>query len=122
MAGMWPIEKSVEIPDEYLKAWMLRGVRSQAGMMSAGPPLRALIRFQRLNLNDELAEIGSFDVVFCRNVLIYFDPVSRAAAVRRVMSRLAPGGHLFLGHSESLLGAGLRVRSAAPSVYTRADR
>ena len=87
--------------------------------MSAGSALRAVVRFQRLNLHDELPEIGTFDLIFCRNVLIYFDPGSRAAAVRRVLSRLTPSGYLFVGHSESLLGSGLGLRAMAPSVYTR---
>ena len=121
VTGIWPLEKAGEIPQEFLKTYMLRGVRSQAGTMSAGDQLRALIRFQRLNLNDELPDIGAFDLVFCRNVLIYFDPDSRAQALRRILGRLAPAGHLFVGHSESLLGSGLRLRSMAPSVYTRMD-
>jgi chemotaxis protein methyltransferase CheR len=119
MTGVWPMEKASEIPEKHLKSYMLRGVRSQAGLLSAGSQLRPLIRFQRLNLNDELPETGMFDLIFCRNVLIYFDPNARTNAVKRVLSRLSSGGYLFVGHSESLLGAGLRLRAMAPSVYTR---
>lgn len=122
MTGVWPIEKSEEIPEKHRHAYMRRGVRSQAGFMAAGEELRAVVRFRRLNLNDELPEIGSFDLVFCRNVLIYFDPVSRANAVRRILDRLSPRGLLFVGHAESLIGAGLRLRAMAPSVYARVER
>jgi chemotaxis protein methyltransferase CheR len=122
IAGMWPIEKATEIPEPYLKRCMLRGVRSQAGTMSATAETRAIIRFQRINLNDELPELGSFDIIFCRNVLIYFDVASRTQAVGRLLSHLAPSGYLFLGHSESLLSSGLRLRPMAPSVYSRMAR
>lgn len=122
MAGVWPAEKADEIPEKYLKTWMLRGVRSQEGRMTATGEARAVIRFQRLNLHDELPQLGMFDLIFCRNVLIYFDLESRTKAVTRLLSRLAPDGFLFLGHSESLLSSGLRLRPMAPSVYTRMAR
>lgn len=122
MAGVWPVEKAVEIPERHLKSYMLRGVRSQGGRMSASEETRAVIRFQRLNLHEELPELGAFDLIFCRNVLIYFDVTSRANAVTRILSRLAPAGYLFLGHSESLLSSGRRLRPMAPSVYTRMAR
>ncbi len=122
MAGVWPMDKASEIPEKYLKNYMLRGVRSQDGRMSASAQTRAVIRFQRLNLHDELPELGAFDLIFCRNVLIYFDLASRTQAVTRILTRLAPAGFLFLGHSESLLSSGLRLRPVAPSVYTRMAR
>lgn len=122
MAGVWPIDKAGEIPEKYLKNYMLRGVRSEEGRMSASAQTRAVIRFQRLNLHDELPELGTFDLILCRNVLIYFDVASRTKAVTRILTRLAPAGFLFLGHSESLLSSGLRLRPVAPSVYTRMAR
>jgi chemotaxis protein methyltransferase CheR len=122
MAGVWPVEKAAEIPEAYRKEYMLRGVRSQSGSMTASKAARSVIRFQRLNLHDELPELGAFDLIFCRNVLIYFDLASRTKAVTRILSRLGPAGYLFLGHSESLLSSGLRLRPMAPSVYSRMAR
>jgi chemotaxis protein methyltransferase CheR len=122
IAGVWPIEKASEIPEQQLHTFMLRGVRSQSGKMLADDRLRNVIRFQKINLNDELPEIGKFDLVFCRNVLIYFDVPSRTQAVNRLLGRLMPSGYLFLGHSESLLSSGLKLRPVSPSVYTRAAR
>jgi chemotaxis protein methyltransferase CheR len=122
MAGVWPAEKATEIPEQYLKTYMLRGVRSQEGRMTASDEARSVIRFQRLNLHEELPEVGTFDLIFCRNVLIYFDVASRTQAVTRILARLAPAGYLFLGHSESLLSSGLRLRPMAPSVYSRMSR
>jgi chemotaxis protein methyltransferase CheR len=122
VAGLWPVDKAAEIPEPYLKSFMLRGVRSQTGKMLADDRVRSVIRFQRVNLHEELPEVGKFDLVFCRNVLIYFDVASRTKAVNRLLGRLVPAGYLFLGHSESLLSSGLRLRPVSPSVYTRALR
>ena len=120
-AGIWPMSRADEIPEAWLKRYMLRGRRSQEGMLAAGPALRRLIRFQRVNLNDaEYGLAGRFDLVFCRNVLIYFDDASRAAAVGRLLDRLEPGGHLFLGHAESLARVTGRAVHVLPTVYTRA--
>lgn len=115
----WPVEKAAQIPKPYLRAYMLRGVGSQEAWMKADAQLRALVRFHRVNLNDGNGVVGRFDLLFCRNVLIYFDPTSRARAVERLLNHLHPQGMLFLGHSESLLGLGTRVRALMPTVYAQ---
>ncbi len=75
--------------------------------MRAGPVLRSLVRFQYLNLSDASYPITtSFDVIFCRNVMIYFDAGSKKHVFDRLISHLVPGGYLFLGHAES--GSGWR--------------
>ncbi len=122
-AALFPLERSAEIPPEYLKRFMLRGVGPQEGRMKAGPELRAVVRFQRLNLNDEsYAAPQALDLVLCRNVLIYFRPETKARVVERLLRHLSPRGHLFLGHAESASGLGVRVRSVGPNVYSREDR
>jgi chemotaxis protein methyltransferase CheR len=122
-AAVWPIEKSRQIPERHLKAFMLRGTGEHQGYMKAAPELRAVVRLQRVNLHGEWDGIeGAFDLIFCRNVLIYFSPEGRAAVVNRLLGRLAPGGHLFLGHAETLNGITDRLRSVGPSVYTWAER
>jgi chemotaxis protein methyltransferase CheR len=115
--ALWPVDKAAEIPKHYLRAYMLKGTGSQEGWMKAGPELRSLVRFQRVNLNDGQGLAGRFDLVFCRNVLIYFDADSKARAVDRLLGQLSPQGLLFLGHSESLTGLGWRVRTVMPTVY-----
>jgi chemotaxis protein methyltransferase CheR len=114
----WPITRAEEIPLAYRKAFMLRGTGSQQGRMRAGPELRRLVRFERINLSDaRYPALGRFDLILCRNVLIYFDDATRAAVLDRLISRLAPGGYLLLGAAEGVRGLDRRVRSAAPSVY-----
>jgi chemotaxis protein methyltransferase CheR len=119
--AVWPIAKSVEIPHGYLKRFMLKGSGSQAHNMKAGPEILSVVRFERLNLNDECYAIGGrFDVIFCRNVLIYFDAQSRGRVIERLLNQLAPSGYFFLGHAETLNGVTERVRSIVPTIYGHA--
>ncbi len=116
--GLWPMEKAAGIPRPLLRAFMLKGVRSQEGWMQAGPELREVLRFARVNLSDERGwPQGPFELVFCRNVLIYFGAQARAQALSALMRRLLPSGYLFLGHAESLTGTAEPARCVAPNVY-----
>jgi chemotaxis protein methyltransferase CheR len=116
--ALYPVEKAVEIPAPYLKKYMLRGTRTQEGWMKVGPEAAGKVSFSRVNLNEAVYPVsGRFDLVFCRNVLIYFDRASRTGVIDRLLDRLEPGGLLFLGHAESLNGITGRVRSVAPTVY-----
>ena len=114
----WPVAKADEIPGEYLR-YMLRGIRSRDGEMRAAPALRELVSFARINLH-EPPPLGnaSFDAIFCRNVLIYFDRPSRLRAIERMLPLLRPGGHFFVGHAETLHGLP-GIESVAPMVYRK---
>jgi chemotaxis protein methyltransferase CheR len=119
-AGLWPIDKSTDIPLHLRKAFMLRGTGSQAGKMKAGPEIRKVVSFSRLNLNDPVYPVtGVFDLIFCRNVLIYFDHGSKTKVVDRLLSHLAPGGNLFLGYAETTTTLTDRLESVGPNVYGR---
>jgi chemotaxis protein methyltransferase CheR len=115
-AGIWPIERAEQIPAHYRRTFMLRGRGTQEARMAARPEIASLIRFQQLNLNCDSSYSGSFDLIFCRNVLIYFDAHGKRRVIDRLLDRLTPEGLLFLGHSESLHGFE-RVRVAGPTVY-----
>lgn len=120
-AGVWPIEKADAIPADYRRSFMLRGVRAKEGTMKAGPEIRAVIRFARLNLHAEAypAPRGC-DLVLCRNVLIYFDQATRAQITSRLIGHLQPDGYLFLGHAETLHTVGpSEVTTVMPTVYMR---
>lgn len=121
--GVWPAEKTSDIPPQYLKAFMLKGIGEQIGKVKAGPEIRSLIQFLRVNLNSPAYPFsGEFDLVFCRNVLIYFDARSRDLAVRRLAGYLAPGGYFFVGHAESLHQMGDLLSNYVPTVYCLAGR
>jgi chemotaxis protein methyltransferase CheR len=119
-AATWPIAKAAEVPAGYLKRFMLRGRGEHQGQMKAGPEIRSVVKFQQVNLNAErVAVAGPFDLILCRNVLIYFDAAGRERIARRLLSLLTPDGLLFLGHAESLNGLSDRPRNVIPTVYTR---
>jgi len=123
-AGTWSVEKSGDIPPHYLKRFMLRGMGAQHGKMKASEEIRRVITFRRLNLNDDQWHPdpdAAFDLVFCRNVLMYFDPERRERVLRRIISRLPPRGYLFMGDAETLNGfEGLRM--VAPAVHALVGR
>ena len=119
--AVWPIGKAKQIPPKYLKQFMLRGTGAHAGNMKAGTELTALVRFEQLNLNDRvLPWLERFDLIFCRNVLIYFDARSRARVIHRLVDILMPDGYLLVGHAESLTGMTNHLQYAMPTVYRRA--
>jgi chemotaxis protein methyltransferase CheR len=116
--GVWPVEEAATIPEPWLKRFMLRGRGSQQGKMKAGQEIRSVLTFLRMNLNDPNYPVGSgFDLILCRNVLIYFDAASRRAVIDRLVDRLAPGAFLFVGHAETLRGVTTRVHHVKPTIY-----
>jgi chemotaxis protein methyltransferase CheR len=120
--GVYPIEKAKEISAEFLRAYMLKGRGDQRGVMKVSPELRRIVRFARLNLHADTHPIfGCFDLIFCRNVLIYFDQNSKQKVIGGILRHLAPTGLLFVGHSEHLGSIVPYLNAVAPTVYTLAD-
>ena len=130
--AVWDARRAEHIPEPYLKRFMLRGKNSEEGKIKAGPELAAAVRCQRFNLHDSAttgglvsaapyAAFGSFDLILCRNVLIYFDAETRDHVLSRLVARLRPEGWLFLGHAENLTGSTLPLRAVAPTIYRPVD-
>lgn len=114
----WPIAKSGEIPERRLKAYMLRGVGAHAGKMTVSGKLRAMVHFMRLNLTDGVPPPGGpFDLIFCRNVLIYFSEDAKRRAVDTMLRVLDPAGCVFFGHAESLVGYRPDLENVGPTIY-----
>ena len=118
--GHYPVERTTHIPAEYLKRFCLKGTGDQQGTILVERSLRTRVRFLQVNLNAELPQLGSFDVIFLRNVMIYFNGDTKQQVVGRVLSLLKPNGHFLIGHSESLHGITDVVQSLVPSVYRKA--
>lgn len=119
-AGIYPLDQSGDFPPGWLKRHCLRGIGEHDGAFRLSPELRQHVSFRELNLMRQLPDdIGKFDVIFLRNVLIYFGVEDKRAIVARLLERLRLGGLLFIGHAESLHGFGLPLRSVAPSVFER---
>jgi chemotaxis protein methyltransferase CheR len=112
------MEKAAGIPKDFLRAYMLKGFADQEGLVQVGPEARKLVRFLRVNLQEgSYPFTGLFDLVFCRNVLIYFDQDSKTRAMNGMLGHLCPSGLLFVGHSEALQQLTPRLKPVAPSVY-----
>lgn len=121
IAGVYPMARLKDVPEDFQKRFLLRGVGPQVGKFCVSASVRKLVDFTRVNLVvGELPQLGSFDLVMCRNVLMYFRPETRLDVVRRLLGRLAPNGHLCVGHSESLHGVG-GLRTVIPTVYQLLD-
>ena len=120
--AIYPIEKMKDIPQEYLRSYMLRGRGDNQGVMKASPELHRIVRFARVNLHaDSYPLQGSFDLIFCRNVLIYFDQKSKEKVIHGIVRHLSPLGLLFVGHSENLSGTSTNLKTVAPTVYSLAS-
>lgn len=89
------------------------------GPFRVTPSVRGLVSFARLNLMSDWPMHGPFDVIFCRNVMIYFDKPTQEALVTRFATLLAPGGYLFVGHSESLTGMRHPLAYVQPATYRK---
>ncbi|MDR2637568.1 MAG: chemotaxis protein CheR [Zoogloeaceae bacterium] len=116
--GAYPVDRVEKIPPEQLKRYFTKGSGGQADMFCVRPELRRMMTFQRLNLLDPVWPVkGPLDVIFCRNVMIYFDKSTQYKILARFVPLLQPDGLLFAGHSESFLHAANLFRSLGKTVY-----
>jgi len=118
-AGHYPMERARHVPKHYLQRFCLKGTGKQQDTLLVERSLRSKVSFLQINLNDRLPAIGTFDFVFLRNVLIYFNQQTKREVVARALSVLQPGGWLFIGHSENLNGISDAVKTVAPSIYRK---
>ena len=102
--GTYELERARALPQATLRRYFQRGTGAREGLVRVRPAVRQLVHFARLNLFDTWPMPGPFDLIFCRNVFIYFEPAAREALIRRFHQVLGPRGYLFLGHSESMTG------------------
>ncbi|MEX1057901.1 MAG: protein-glutamate O-methyltransferase CheR [Natronospirillum sp.] len=116
-AGCYPLSRSKRIPQDLLKRYCLRGTGGAEGTLLVDSSLRARVSFAQINLNTTLPNIGTFDVIFLRNVMIYFNLETKQQIVSRLIRRLRPGGYFIVGHSESLNGFQNGLDTVSPSVY-----
>ena len=118
--GLYPIEQAEKIPDVYLKKYCLKGVGEYDGHFLIDPQLQRKIKFSQINLNDDLPNTGSFDIIFLRNIMIYFDHETKARLIQKLQNKIKVGGYLLIGHSETLNGIKSELSMISPSIYQRA--
>ncbi|HWR02923.1 MAG TPA: protein-glutamate O-methyltransferase [Humidesulfovibrio sp.] len=117
--AIYPETKIGPIPQEYRKRYLLRSKDRTRRLVRIGPDARCHVRFRRLNFMEDFSFDGQLDIIFCRNVVIYFDRPTQETLFSRFCRKLAPGGYLFIGHSESLAGMDLPLEPVAPTVYRK---
>ncbi|MCE2901315.1 MAG: CheR family methyltransferase [Gemmatimonas sp.] len=119
-AGVYPDETMADVPSEWLrKYWVRKTDHAGRVVYEAQGNLRRLVHFAKLNLMERWPMQGPFDAILCRNVMIYFDKATQQELVERYWALLRPGGHLFVGHSESLTGLAHRFRYVQPALYVK---
>jgi chemotaxis protein methyltransferase CheR len=117
-AGVYPLERVDKLETERLRRFFLKGKGSQEGLVRVRPELRNLVTFKQLNLlSDAWPVQGPFDVIFCRNVMIYFDKATQRRILSRFVPLMKPDALLFAGHSENFLYVSDALRLRGKTVY-----
>ena len=115
-------ERTDPIPLNLKKKYLLKSRDKAKGLVRIVPGLRSMIKFMRLNFMEDFPLTEQMDIIFCRNVIIYFDKQTQSHLMMRFWKQLAPGGFLFLGHSETLNGINVPLTPIISTVYRRIDK
>ena len=116
--GVYNSEQIEDVPDYLLRKYFLKGKGEKKGLAKVSADLQSLIHFERLNLFDETWPMkDQLDIIFCRNVIIYFNRDTQRKLITRMTGKLKPGGYLMLGHSESLHGYDSGLEHVRKNVY-----
>lgn len=119
-AAIYEQERIESIPPDLKHRYFLRGKDKSKGLVRVAPELRALVRFRRLNfMDDDFGFREQMDIIFCRNVVIYFDRATQEVLINRFCRHLVPGGYVFMGHSETLHGLDIPLIQVAPTIYRK---
>jgi chemotaxis protein methyltransferase CheR len=120
--GIYSDSNTDSIPLAFKRKYLVKPTNTESDMVRITPELRALVRFRRLNfMDDDFGFREPFDIIFCRNVMIYFDRPTQERLLTKLVDNLLVGRYLFLGHSETLLGLNrpLGLKQVTQSVYQR---
>lgn len=117
--AIYPAERLRHVSPERLKRHCLRGEGDAEGLVQMHPRLREHVTFGQLNLMQPIEDLGPFDAVFLRNVLIYFDAPTKSAVVDRVLQQLRPGGLFFIGTAEGRVPCRTPLAPLAPGAFRK---
>ena len=117
--GIYPLSSKNNIPADVLKQCFQRGCNQWNGFMRVRPAVKEMVQFEHFNLLDNKLPERNFDMIFCRNVMIYFDGQTKEKVVRNLVSVLRPQGYFIIGGAESLNGLDHRLKYVEPSVYMK---
>lgn len=120
--GIYTERQSGKIPEQYKRSYCLRSKDLSQKTIRIKPELRQKVQFRRLNLMDTTYPITKkYQIVFCRNVFIYFDRPTQKKVLERIYTHLAPGGYLFMGHSENIGSVKLPLVSVGTAIYKKVE-
>lgn len=119
--GIYPVEQLGAIPRDWLHKYFQKGVGRWEGFCRVKSSITGRVSFRKINLVEPYDYPQPFDIIFCRNVLIYFDRHTQEQLVNQLCRFLAPTGYLLIGHSESLNGLNVPLRCLRPSIYQRSQ-
>lgn len=117
--AIYSTDQIAGVPGLLRHKYFLKG--EQDGYYLVKKPIRDLIRFRRLNFMEPFPLNTKFDIIFCRNVMIYFDKTTQEGLINKFANQLAPGGYLFIGHSESLSGIETNLKYIKPTIYRKQE-
>lgn len=117
--GVYPLSRVEPLPPEWRRRFFQRGVREWEGFLRLKSEVRQCVEFFRLNLMEPYPFKQKLDLIFCRNVMIYFERETQAKLVEKFYQCLKPGGYLFIGHSESLCNHQHRFSYVKPTIYQK---
>lgn len=119
-SGIYPMKYTKDIPKGFLTNYCLKGVNAEREKFIIKDKLKKNLTYMKINLNNTLPNnIGLFDIIFLRNILIYFDNDKKQHIVENVLKKLKKGGYLFIGHSETLNNITTMVQSVRPTIYKK---
>lgn len=119
--GIYPIQQVLELGDERMKRFFLKGSGERVGLARVRPELMRMIEFKQLNLHAPRWDLsGQFDAIFCRNIMIYFDKPSQTRILSRFVPYMKPDGLLFTGHSENFTYLTNDFKLRGQTIYTLA--
>lgn len=119
-SGIYDLESVEPIPAPLKRKYLLRSKDKKKGLVRITPELRERIRFRRLNfMENDFGFREPLDIIFCRNVIIYFDRPTQEKLINRFCQHLIPGGYILMGHSETLHGLDVPLIQAAPTIYRK---
>jgi len=117
--ALYTMDRARHVPPEYLRRFCLKGTEQYHGKLLIDRSLRSRVKFRYANLNVALPEMGQFDLIFLRNVMIYFNNETKQQVVNRAAHTLKPKGYFLVGHSETLNDVTQVVRPVAPAIYQK---
>jgi len=118
-SGVYPVSRVENIPQAMLRKYFQKGHGKMSGYVRLKSEIRKMIEFKRFNLMEPFPSRDRFNIIFCRNVMIYFDKSFQENLVNKYYNSLKTGGYFFIGHSESLMKLNHRFKYVKPTVYLK---